>query len=127
MSLLSGLIGLADTLTQSFGLQADVLYYQFLAQDGAGKRSYAPAVARRAIYTRKIKQVRTFSGEISVSSAQVAFLDPTMVGEFDKIVTPANGVLDTSDAARDSAQPIIGTDAFVDGSNGPVLTEIFLG
>lgn len=127
MSLLSNLVGLANNLTQSFGLQADVLYYQFLAEDGAGKRSYAAAVARKAIFTKKIKQVRKFDGEIGVSNAQIAFLDPTPISEFDLIVTPSNGVLDTSDAARDSAQPIIGTDAFVDGSNGAILTEIFLG
>ncbi len=127
MSLLSELIGVANDLTQQFGLQADVLFYRFTYADGAGKRYYAAAVARTAIYTRKMKQVRTFAGEIAVSNAQIAFIDPTVVGEFDKIVTPVGGVLDASEQARDAAQPIIGTDGFVDGSNGVVLTEIYLG
>jgi len=127
VSLLSNLVGLADTLTQNFGLQADVLFYQYVSSDGAGKPVYAAAVARKAIYTRKQKQVRTFSGEMGVSNAQVVFLDPTRVGEFDKIVTPVGGSLDTSTTARDAAQPIIGTDAFYDASNAGILTEIYLG
>jgi predicted metalloprotease len=116
MSLLTGLVALADNLTQSFGLQADVVYFKFLAVDGAGKRSYADAVSRKAIYVRKVKQVRRFDGEMGVSNAQITFLDPTTISEFDKIVLPDG-----------TTQPIIGTDAFVDSSNGPVLTEIFLG
>jgi len=127
MSLLGNLVALADSLTQNFGLQADVLYYAFLSQDGAGKRSYAPAVARKAIYVRKMKQVRTFSGEMAVSNAQVTFLTPAVINEFDRIVTPVGGTLDGSEEARDSAQPILGTDGFVDASNGVVLTEIYLG
>lgn len=127
MSLLGDLIGIADDLTQQFGLQADVLFYRFQYADGAGKRYYAAAVARKAIYTRKMKQVRTFSGDMGVSNAQIAFIDPTVVGEFDKIVTPVGGVLDASEQARDAAQPIIGYDGFVDGSNGAVLSEIYLG
>lgn len=127
MSLLSNLVGLADNLTQSFGLQADVLYYKYLSSDGAGKRSYAPVVARKALYIRRMKQVRTFSGEMAVSNAQVVFLTPTQINEFDKIVVPNGGYIDGSEEARDAAQPIIGTDAFVDASNGPILTEIYLG
>lgn len=127
MSLVAGLVALADSLTQSFGLQADVVYWAYSYSDGAGKRYYAPAAARRAIYTRKMKQVRTFSGEMAVSSAQIVFLDPTTVSEFDKIVTPVGGVIDVSENARDAAQPIIGTDGFHDVSNAAILTEIYLG
>ena len=74
-----------------------------------------------------MKQVRTFSGEMAVSNAQVVFLTPTQINEFDKIVVPNGGYIDGSEEARDAAQPIIGTDAFVDASNGPILTEIYLG
>ena len=127
MTLLGDLIGVANDLTKQFGLQADVLFYRFTYADGAGKRYYDAAVPRTAVYTRKMKQVRTFSGEFGVSNAQIAFIDPTVVGEFDKIVVPVGGVLDTSEAARDAAQPIIGWDGFVDGSNSAVLSEIYLG
>jgi len=127
LSLLSNLVAVADGLTQSFGLQADVLYYRYMHSDGAGKRFYEAGVARKAIFTQKIKQVRRFDGEIGVSNAQVVFLDTTVVNPFDKIVTPVGGVLDGSSVARDNAQPIIATDAFTDASNSGVLTEIFLG
>ncbi len=127
MSLLANLIGVANSLTQSFGLQADVLYYAYTGADGAGKSLYATGVARKAIVNRKMKQIRTFAGEMAVSNAQIVFLDPTVINEFDKIVVPVGGVLDTTDAAREAAQPIIGTDAFTDASNAGILTEIYLG
>lgn len=127
MSLLSGLIALADDMTDKFGLKADVLYYAYLSQDGAGKKSYAPAAPMKVIFVRKMKQVRTFSGEMVVSNAQITFLTPIVINEFDRIVTPNGGTLDGSEEARDAAQPILGTDAFVDATNGAVLTEIYLG
>jgi hypothetical protein len=127
MSFLGNMVALADSLTQSFALQADVIYYAYASADGAGKPVYALPVVRRALYTRKMKQVRTFSGEMAMSTAQVVFLTPTVINEFDKIVTPVGGMLDHSAAARDAAQPILGTDAFVDASNAPILTEIYLG
>ena len=116
MSLLSNLIGVADQLTRSFGLQADVVYHPYASSDGAGKRFYGDAVPRKALYTRKQRLVKTFSGEMSVSTAQLVFLDPTVINQFDKIVLPDG-----------TTQPIIGTDGFVDASNGAVLTEIYLG
>lgn len=127
MSLLGNLVGLANNLTRQFGLQADVLYYRFQYADGAGKKFYDAALARTAVVERKMKQVRTFSGDMTISNAQITFIDPTPVGEFDKIVLPVNGLLDTSVGARDAAQPILGTGAFVDASNGAVLTEMYLG
>jgi len=116
MSLLGGLVAVANSLTQSLGLQADVTYRRYLHSDGAGKRFYEAGVVRRAIYMRDVKKVMTFSGELAVSNAQVVFLDPTIINEFDEIVLPSG-----------MTQPIIGTSAFVDVSNGPILTEIFLG
>lgn len=117
MSLLSDLIGLANDLTQQFGLQAtNITYYAFDHVSGSGQKFYKPAVVRSAIYTRKQKEVRTVTGELSVSSAQVVFLDPTPVDVRDKIVLPDG-----------TTQPIIALEGFVDASNGAVLTEISLG
>lgn len=127
MSLLAGLVAVANSVTQSLGLQASVLHYAFVSADGAGKVSYAAAVERTAIVTEKQKLVRTFSGEMAVSNASVVFLDPSAVGEFDKIVLPVNGVLDISTTARDNAQPLIATDAFIDDTNAAILTEIYIG
>lgn len=119
MSLLSELISLADSLTQGFDLQADVTYKAFDHSDGAGAKHYDPpaGTVRKALYIRKQKLVRTFSGEMVVSGAQVVFLDPTVVNELDVIILPG----------QTEEQAILGTDAFVDASNGPTLTEIFLG
>ncbi len=127
MSLVSDFVALAADLTQTFELQADVVFWKFGYADGAGKRYYQPAVVRKAIYTSKQKQVRTFSGELTISNAQIVFLDPTVVGAFDKIVVPVAGALDTSEEARDTAQPILGVSAFTDGTNSGILSEIYLG
>jgi hypothetical protein len=127
VTLISDLVGVANDLTQQFGLQANVIYHKFVSADGAGKRYYATGVNRTAVVTRRQRQVRTFSGELGVSTAQVVFIDPTPVSEFDKIVLPNAGTIDTSDDARDAAQPIIGTDGYVDATNSPVVTEIYLG
>lgn len=119
MSLLSNLVGLASSLTVQFGLQADITYRVFVHSDGAGGRHYdsEEGTVRKALYIRKQKYVRTFSGEMAVSGAQVVLLDPQVVNEFDLIKLP-----NTTEW-----QSILGTDAFVDASNGPILTEIFLG
>lgn len=116
MSLLSNLIGLANNLTQNFGLQADVTYYAYLGADGAGARSYAAPVSRKAIVTKGNKLVSTFAGEMATSTTQIVFLDPTVVSQFDKIVLPDG-----------TTQPILSLNGFVDASNGAVLTEINLG
>jgi hypothetical protein len=127
MSLLGGLVALADTLTKNFQLQADVVYWPYSSSDGAGRPLYGPPQVRKAIFTQKLKQIRGFSGELVLSNAQIVFLDPTSINPFDKIVTPRGGTLDGSTGARDAAQPILGTDAFTDASNAAILTEIYLG
>lgn len=127
MSFLSNMVALADNLTKGFGLQPDVIYWAYAGADGAGTRSYAAPVARKAIVNHIQKQVRTYSGELVISTSQVVFLDPTVVNPFDKIVLPVGGTVSASTEARDAAQSILGTGAFVDASNAGILTEIYLG
>ena len=116
MSLLAGLVAIADGLTKGFGLQATVTYEAYTGQTGSGKRSYGQPIVRQAIYTRTQKNVTTFSGTLGVSTAQLVFLDPTVVNEFDRITLPDGTI-----------QPIIGTGAFVDDTQAGILTEIYLG
>lgn len=117
MSLLAGLVAIADGLTKNFGLQATVTYEAYAGPSGgSGKRSYGQPIVRQAIVTKLQKQVTTFSGSLGVSTAQVVFLDPTVVNEFDRITLPDGTI-----------QPIIGTAAFVDDTQAGILTEIFLG
>lgn len=116
MSLLGEFVALADSLTSELGLQATITHEPFLYADGAGKRYYAAAVTRRALLTTKQKMVRTFAGSMEVSTAQLAFLDPTPVNVFDRITLPG-GV----------EQSILATEAFADDTQAAILTEIFLG
>jgi hypothetical protein len=116
MSLVSSLVALADTLTTSFGLKADVTYQAVLNSAGAGKKSYADAVVLKALVNRKPKMVKSASGELTMASAQVTFLTPIVIDLWDKITLP-DGL----------TGPILSTEGFVDGSNGNILTTVYLG
>lgn len=116
MTLLSSAVALANNVTQKLGLQADVTHYPFLSEDGEGKRNFSSAVPRKAIVNRKQKMVRTSDGQLVMCQAYLAFLDPTVVTLLDKIVLPDG-----------FTGPILATEGFVDGSDGVILSEIYLG
>lgn len=117
MSLISQLVALGNSLTVSLGAAADVTYTPASATDGAGKEiSPAQSVTRKAIVDKKQKLVKTPSGELVMSQAYVAFLDPAPINQFDTIVLPDG-----------TTGPIISVQAFIDGSNGPILSEVYLG
>lgn len=117
MSLISQLVQLGNQLTVSLGVAADVTYIAASATDGAG-REIAPSlpVTRKAIVNKVQKLVKSPSGELVMSQAYIGFLDPAPISEFDTIIL--------SDG---TTGPIVSTQAFIDGSNGPILTEVYLG
>jgi len=109
-------VAIANSLTAD--LQPNVSHEAYVSTDGAGRRSYAAAVSRPALVVRKQKLVRSATGELVMSQAQITILDPSViVNELDKFTLP-----------DDTSGPIIATDGFVDrGTGHPILTEIFLG
>jgi hypothetical protein len=117
MSLIGQLVALGNQLTQSLGAAATVTYIAAATTDGAGKE-IAPSVPRQrpAIVNKSQKVIKTASGELVMSTAYVAFLDPAPVSEYDKIILPDG-----------STGPILQVTAFFDGSNGPILSEVYLG
>lgn len=117
MSLISQLVALGNNLSQSLGASATVTYIAASATDGAGKElSPSVPVQRPAIVNKVQKLVKSPSGELVMSQAYVAFLDPAPISEFDQIILPDG-----------TTGPIISTQAFIDGSNGPILSEVYLG
>lgn len=121
MSLISSMVALADSLTQSFGLQADIQYWAYVSSNGAGKVTYSPpypgaGVVVKAIVDKRQRMVKTASGELVQSQASVTFLRPTTINLFDRIVLPDG-----------TTGPILNTGAFMDGSNAGILTEVYLG
>lgn len=108
-------VDLANRLTTD--LQATVTHKVFVSSGGAGKSVYTD-VPRKALVTRKQRLVRSSSGDMSMSQAQVVFLDPgVVVKELDKIVLPDG-----------TSGPILNTDGFVDAGTGkPILTQVYLG
>ena len=109
-------VAVANSVTAD--LQPVVSHEAYLHSDGAGKRIYAAAVSRPAIVVKKLKLVRSTSGELVMSTAQVIFLDPVVeVDTFDRITLPDG-----------TTGPIFGTGGFVDRETGGlILTEVYLG
>lgn len=117
MSMISQLVALANNLTVSLGVAADVTYIAASAVNGAGKETSPTAgVTRKAIVNKKQKLVKGPDGQLVMSQAYVGFLDPAPISEYDRIILPDG-----------TTGPIISTQAFMDGSNGPILTEVYLG
>lgn len=118
MGLLANAVAIANRVTNSLGLQATILYEKYQSVDGAGKRMYLAAVGVPAIVTLKQRQVRGTGGQLVMSRATIAILDPTIiVSTFDKITLPDG-----------STGPILDLEGFVDASTGhPILSEVLLG
>lgn len=115
MGLLDDLVGVANQVTQQLGLQSTVSHESADTPTGSGGRRYLAAVARQAIVIKKQRLVKTATGEMVMSQAYVAFINPTVVTLLDRI-TLADG----------TTGPILNTEGFVTAVN-PILTEIYLG
>ena len=115
MSLLGPLIELADSLTKSFGLQADVTHLVWDSQSGSGAGEFT-SVLRSAIVEKKSRLLRAPGGAEVQSQASVLFLSPVTVKAKDKIQLPDGTI-----------GPILTLDGFVDDTQAAVLTQVFLG
>ena len=109
-------IALANKLTAD--LQCTVMVSSVTSISGSGTKVYGAAVPRQALVDWKQKQVRTATGILTVSRAEVTFLDPTVViDDTDKIVLPDG-----------TTGPILDMSGFIDRETGnPVLTQVWLG
>lgn len=116
MSLLGPLLELADGITNSLGLQADVTHNVLTGSpSGSGAKNFT-VVSRKAIVEKKRKLVRVLGGEEVMSQASVTFLSPVVIGLHDEIILPDG-----------TTGPILATAGFMDDTNANILTEIFLG
>jgi hypothetical protein len=115
VGLLDSAVAIANTVTQSLGMQATVTYETFVSADGAGKRTYATPVSRKAVVIKKQQMVKTADGQLVMSQARIVFLTPSIVGEFDRITLPDG-----------TTGPILNTEGFIAEVN-PILNEVFLG
>lgn len=103
---------------QTADLQASVSYESWLRTEGDGTRVFDTPRSVPALVTRRQKLVKTASGEMVMSQASIAFLDPAIVvNELDRITLPDG-----------TTGPILNSDGFVDrGTGHPILTEVYLG
>jgi hypothetical protein len=117
MDLAHSMIEFADNFTQAQGVQATVQHESFISGGGAGSSTHMPPVARPAIVEYKQREVRTSSGEVAMSASTVTFLDPTVEVDINDRITLPNG----------ESGPILALGAFVDSTQKPILTEVYLG
>lgn len=127
MSLLDTLrsgVAIANSVTRP--LQAVVSYQQSLGQDAYGEPILGPVVPMHAICDWRQKQLRTMSGQLSVSRVSVLFLD------INEMVAATNGEgIDDDDIVvlpDGTTGPILDMAGFIDaGTGAPLATEVFLG
>lgn len=109
-------VALANKMTED--IQAKVIHRAYLSSTGSGKKLYSPDVSRPAIVDWEQRQIRTLSGNLSVSRATVTFLDPSVVVDDNDIIILPDG----------TTGPILDMSGFIDSGTGhPYLTKVFLG
>lgn len=122
-ALIRKMIAKANTMTMDLQTTDDgktgiVLHTPFLSVDGGGNMTYGKTVKRPAIVDWKQRQVRTISGELTVSRASVMFLDPAVVVDDNDIIVLPDG----------TTGPILDESGFIDGgTSNPYFTQVWLG
>lgn len=122
MSLLSNAVKIANSVTLGLGMQAQgsqkVTLMTLSTDAGIGAPVYTPSAGKKynAVVEKKQRQVRSFSGDLVMSSTTVLFLDP-------KIVVAAGDQIILADK---SGGLVLGTSGPVDAS-GQLITEAYLG
>lgn len=118
-------VAIADAVTRP--LQPTVSFERCTGWDGEGTLSYAEGVVPlQALVEEKQRNVRTTSGNLTISSVTVTFLDVAALAA----ATSGAGVQvrDRITLPDGRTGPILNTGGFVDAGTGqPVATEVYLG
>lgn len=117
-------IAVADKITKP--LQATVTYERATGNDGYGKTTFANGVPLKAIVDFARKQVRTTSGELSVTRATIDLLDINAVVK----ATGGEGIGndDRFTLPDGDSGPILDISGFIDAGTGhPIATTVMLG
>jgi hypothetical protein len=117
-------IAVADKITKP--LQATVTYERAIGNDGYGKTTFANGVPLKAIVDFARKQVRTTSGELSVTRATIDLLDINAVVK----ATGGEGIGndDRFTLPDGDSGPILDISGFIDAGTGhPIATTVMLG
>lgn len=115
---------IADKVTRD--AQAVITLYRYLGSSATGAKSYGPAITMRALVDWRQKQVRTLQGTLSVSRAQVTFLNITAL----VLATDGEGIDDNDRIVLPDGTtgPILDMAGFIDANTGiPLATEVYLG
>ena len=110
MSLADDVEGAIATIQSAVdSLEVDVVHRAWLGQSGSGVPAYSAPVSRRAIVDKRVRNVYTAEGELVMTKAYLAFLEP---------IPPT-----TSNPPFVRANPIDPHDMFIlpDGTTGPVV------
>jgi len=113
--ILRGAVKTAKAVTKD--LQPTVLHAAWKEQTTSGAQTYKAAVKRGAIVSFHQQQVRTPEGELTMSRAQITFLEPVAISTKDKL-TLSDG----------STGPILQIGGPVDpGNDLGFVTDVWLG
>lgn len=131
MSLLTDVLGVADTVTKGLGFQTTLLFRRSMGFDAYGEQSYSTSVVLDVVMEYKQRQVTTESGQVAMSSSSLTFLNLAQLLDATPAVgeTPA-GVISRSDeiTINGKVQTILSKDGFVDGGSGRLIpTQVHLG
>lgn len=118
MTLLSDVVKVIDEVTQGLGMQAIVTHKVFTGDGGIGDAAYT-IKKRKAAVTQKLRQVRSFSGELVASNTTVTFVRPTTMGV-------DGGAHDLIILADGTGGAVVGVSAPHDASN-QLIAEAYLG
>lgn len=111
--------GVALANSQTASLQVTVLHSHWdgVSLDAYGNPAMGAPVARKALYERKQKLIRTLAGDEVMSQGYMAFLEPVTIHPND-VLMPPDG----------RTGPILNMSGFVDAGTGqPFLQEVWLG
>src|SRR5262245_40277924 len=128
MSLLTTVVKIADSVTNSLGFQTKVTYRQWIGNNnGYGDEKLNPAKKIRAVVEFKQQNVTTPAGTETVSKVSVLFIDlPTLMS-----ITNNAGlsVQDSIVLPDGTTGPILALDGFVDpkvGIGKMVYTQAYM-
>ncbi len=133
MSLLTGALGIVDSVTASLKLQATVTFARYLRSDGYGVKTYGTPVVLAAVVEKKQKSIRTLEGELTMSTAVVTFVNlPALIAATPEVAGVSKlGYVYAQDLITlpdGLSPPILNLGGFVDGGSGfSIPTEVYLG
>ncbi|HVJ72031.1 MAG TPA: hypothetical protein VM531_11100 [Sphingomicrobium sp.] len=119
MSILSNAVAILDSVTQSLGLQSEVVHFHWTSQSDDGVKAFTPAAGtkRKATWDKRVRIVAGLNGQQVTSTSSLIFPRPIDVDARDEFTLP-DGKLGLIVSLSGFGDPV---------TKKPFATEVFLG